>query len=129
MARFYNTRCKVQLMPLTCVAISWLLVTLTTPPPSPAHWNRIESGPDSVAVAEFVRLVYGLGDGVVESSTTDGALSVTNWQELSKGPLPEATFAFAVITYDPDGNARSEEHTSELQSPMYLVCRLLLEKK
>src|SRR5437879_7910947 len=27
------------------------------------------------------------------------------------------------------GVARSEEHTSELQSPMYLVCRLLLEKK
>src|SRR6202171_2969719 len=25
--------------------------------------------------------------------------------------------------------ARSEEHTSELQSPSYLVCRLLLEKK
>src|ERR1017187_11010169 len=24
---------------------------------------------------------------------------------------------------------RSEEHTSELQSPMYLVCRLLLEQK
>src|SRR5437879_13916277 len=28
-----------------------------------------------------------------------------------------------------DWSARSEEHTSELQSPMYLVCRLLLEKK
>src|SRR5437879_10302855 len=28
-----------------------------------------------------------------------------------------------------DGHVRSEEHTSELQSPMYLVCRLLLEKK
>src|SRR5437879_4084116 len=27
------------------------------------------------------------------------------------------------------GMMRSEEHTSELQSPMYLVCRLLLEKK
>src|SRR5437762_5550434 len=27
------------------------------------------------------------------------------------------------------GDIRSEEHTSELQSPMYLVCRLLLEKK
>src|ERR1017187_9443114 len=25
------------------------------------------------------------------------------------------------------GEPRSEEHTSELQSPMYLVCRLLLE--
>src|SRR5437763_9702701 len=30
---------------------------------------------------------------------------------------------------NPAMTARSEEHTSELQSPMYLVCRLLLEKK
>src|SRR5437762_5326916 len=29
----------------------------------------------------------------------------------------------------PSTTMRSEEHTSELQSPMYLVCRLLLEKK
>src|SRR3712207_9455970 len=29
----------------------------------------------------------------------------------------------------PAPNARSEEHTSELQSRQYLVCRLLLEKK
>src|SRR3712207_7249349 len=28
-----------------------------------------------------------------------------------------------------DGGLRSEEHTSELQSRQYLVCRLLLEKK
>src|SRR2546425_7910725 len=28
-----------------------------------------------------------------------------------------------------DGEVRSEEHTSELQSLAYLVCRLLLEKK
>src|SRR5690348_17484461 len=27
------------------------------------------------------------------------------------------------------GHDRSEEHTSELQSPVHLVCRLLLEKK
>src|SRR3712207_8296096 len=27
------------------------------------------------------------------------------------------------------GSTRSEEHTSELQSRQYLVCRLLLEKK
>src|SRR5215203_5473786 len=30
---------------------------------------------------------------------------------------------------DPGFNGRSEEHTSELQSRQYLVCRLLLEKK
>src|SRR5258707_14964767 len=29
----------------------------------------------------------------------------------------------------PSGGKRSEEHTSELQSRQYLVCRLLLEKK
>src|SRR5438876_6977884 len=28
-----------------------------------------------------------------------------------------------------DNYGRSEEHTSELQSPVHLVCRLLLEKK
>src|SRR5690348_18191120 len=28
-----------------------------------------------------------------------------------------------------DTDRRSEEHTSELQSPVHLVCRLLLEKK
>src|SRR5947209_10451212 len=30
---------------------------------------------------------------------------------------------------DPTRDLRSEEHTSELQSRQYLVCRLLLEKK
>src|SRR5256885_11816370 len=33
------------------------------------------------------------------------------------------------LSYDPREVARSEEHTSELQSPCNLVCRLLLEKK
>src|SRR5256885_9509087 len=36
-------------------------------------------------------------------------------------------FHFAAIASD--DHARSEEHTSELQSPCNLVCRLLLEKK
>src|SRR2546426_8277103 len=31
--------------------------------------------------------------------------------------------------HEADADARSEEHTSELQSPCNLVCRLLLEKK
>src|SRR5437762_12050126 len=54
------------------------------------------------------------------------------WEQRLKGRI-EPFFV------EPDGPApflhnrqlylRSEEHTSELQSPMYLVCRLLLEKK
>src|SRR5687767_15417215 len=34
-----------------------------------------------------------------------------------------------VVDHDHDAALRSEEHTSELQSLAYLVCRLLLEKK
>src|SRR5256885_4183165 len=34
-----------------------------------------------------------------------------------------------VVLPQPLGPRRSEEHTSELQSPCNLVCRLLLEKK
>src|SRR2546425_7943941 len=36
---------------------------------------------------------------------------------------------FARVRADPEEPDRSEEHTSELQSLAYLVCRLLLEKK
>src|SRR5437879_11613146 len=37
--------------------------------------------------------------------------------------------AYYVLDWELPDLRRSEEHTSELQSPMYLVCRLLLEKK
>src|SRR5256885_3940290 len=47
---------------------------------------------------------------------------------LSKYPLTGvATFPAPSSGYD--RARRSEEHTSELQSPCNLVCRLLLEKK
>src|SRR5205807_4045391 len=44
-------------------------------------------------------------------------------RDLRPAPAPRA--------YGPHKNSlrRSEEHTSELQSPCNLVCRLLLEKK
>src|SRR5687767_15178618 len=35
----------------------------------------------------------------------------------------------APVAFSHNGIGRSEEHTSELQSLAYLVCRLLLEKK
>src|SRR2546423_11557029 len=41
--------------------------------------------------------------------------------------LPNNAFNFTVMALDAFN--RSEEHTSELQSLAYLVCRLLLEKK
>src|SRR5258708_31654434 len=45
---------------------------------------------------------------------------------------PAGKYSFNQLPIPDDGHAvheRSEEHTSELQSPDHLVCRLLLEKK
>src|SRR3989454_11197560 len=51
-----------------------------------------------------------------------------------EGPTADPPFASRSVAWDgiiPEGVVvqRSEEHTSELQSPCNLVCRLLLEKK
>src|SRR2546425_9685852 len=40
-----------------------------------------------------------------------------------------SSFIFLILLLAGDVEIRSEEHTSELQSLAYLVCRLLLEKK
>src|SRR5690348_10628852 len=47
------------------------------------------------------------------------------------GARVESAPALRMSTSEPAASAasRSEEHTSELQSPVHLVCRLLLEKK
>src|SRR5256885_9933192 len=42
---------------------------------------------------------------------------------------PGSTAATRACTWCAVASCRSEEHTSELQSPCNLVCRLLLEKK
>src|SRR5256885_4462260 len=49
----------------------------------------------------------------------------------TKARLPQAhdTSQRPTAAYHVEVSVRSEEHTSELQSPCNLVCRLLLEKK
>src|SRR5947208_9407604 len=46
----------------------------------------------------------------------------------TSSPSPEP-YGSMLLGADGVSNGRSEEHTSELQSPDHLVCRLLLEKK
>src|SRR3712207_8314214 len=55
--------------------------------------------------------------------STDGAIGSYATVDVSIG---NALVTDEVITYIDN---RSEEHTSELQSRQYLVCRLLLDKK
>src|SRR3712207_7519065 len=52
--------------------------------------------------------------------------AISGWSSLPRlHTLPQRTLVLA----GDDDPIRSEEHTSELQSRQYLVCRLLLEKK
>src|SRR2546429_4254397 len=46
----------------------------------------------------------------------------------TRGPSP-GTFSRVIRRSKRSAASRSEEHTSELQSRLHLVCRLLLEKK
>src|SRR3712207_7325804 len=50
-------------------------------------------------------------------------------EEPVAGVVPERVVDEAEAVEVDRDDARSEEHTSELQSRQYLVCRLLLEKK
>src|SRR3712207_7144314 len=55
----------------------------------------------------------------------------SRWTAWARMPVarPSARLSQARTTSSGGGTSRSEEHTSELQSRQYLVCRLLLEKK
>src|SRR3712207_7270010 len=60
--------------------------------------------------------------------------SLTSWRVLSVGGVRPPSWAGrpgprTPAEQEPAAAPRSEEHTSELQSRQYLVCRLLLEKK
>src|SRR5437762_9979176 len=63
------------------------------------------------------------------ASRTNLNASIRARQGLLLNGLVSAQLALALVLLTGAGLLRSEEHTSELQSPMYLVCRLLLEKK
>src|SRR5437764_11368244 len=56
-------------------------------------------------------------------------LAVADVGDASGLGAPDTNLDVLVILRRLAADRRSEEHTPELQSPMYLVCRLLLEKK
>src|SRR3712207_8725221 len=60
------------------------------------------------------------------------AVTAEDLLDLARDMYRPEQLSLAVVAEDVDDvrrAARSEEHTSELQSRQYLVCRLLLEKK
>src|SRR5690349_23057954 len=72
------------------------------------------------AVARFGRLDILVNNAGVNDRKRPELYSPEEWRAILEPNLSGAFFA---------AQARSEEHTSELQSRRELVCRLLLEKK
>src|SRR3712207_8148927 len=65
-------------------------------------------------------------DAYLRDTLPEGKNLPVAWLRQQIAPLSILHEAFGTIGLDRE---RSEEHTSELQSRQYLVCRLLLEKK
>src|SRR5437879_7307926 len=84
-------------------------------------WSEVQLG----------NLLFATGDlPAADEAYTQAGMRVSNYVPAVAG---QARVRAAENDLDAAANlyqqVRSEEHTSELQSPMYLVCRLLLEKK
>src|SRR2546430_11880574 len=78
----------------------------------PGYFNKT-MGPTFIEKVEAVKKLLADADGYYDSARYD--LAFKKYEQ--------------VLALDPYNTARSEEHTSELQSQSNLVCRLLLEKK
>src|SRR5205809_2448733 len=89
----------------------------------PVDTARVMAGTDADAAGlEDIREKYGLKDPV--------PVQYLRWVGLAlRGDLGESIRTRASVTGTVAKKLRSEEHTSELQSRLHLVCCLLLEKK
>src|SRR3712207_8541029 len=74
--------------------------------------------------AEFCSATYGVTFPMTEKVEVNGAGAHPIYRQLTATPDVDGKDGDVAWNFE-----RSEEHTSELQSRQYLVCRLLLEKK
>src|SRR5947208_13365913 len=83
--------------------------------------------PTPVACSYFFFFFNDTATTEIYTLSLHDALPICRWRRPNKvGPeIRRERFHRRQIP----GDLRSEEHTSELQSPDHLVCRLLLEKK
>src|SRR3712207_7888890 len=103
-----------------------------------------EAGERSMALERLVGHFGAVGDprcrGKVEHRLTDILVIAVcaviacaeSWNDIAlygRSKLAWLRTFLALPNGIPSHDTRSEEHTSELQSRQYLVCRLLLEKK
>src|SRR2546422_3987974 len=70
-----------------------------------------------------------LHDALPIWAPSGGGQAGTQWERWQKARLDDLLESMTPMEFILRFTFRSEEHTSELQSRLHLVCRLLLEKK
>src|SRR5437762_4054211 len=107
----------------------------------PVHDGGVRrfASPQEASGSPLVEAIFAIPGAEVAEVIVSGNLvtvvkrSAAPWQVIGKPVGAAIRSALAgdrpAVAPKPAAPVRSEEHTSELQSPMYLVCRLLLEKK
>src|SRR5947209_8308192 len=103
------------------------------------HFGLSEAGVQTIRHAHAVQPVTALQSEYSLWTRTPEKEVIPTLEELGIGFVPYSPLGKGLLTGKIDENTtfdstdfrntRSEEHTSELQSRQYLVCRLLLEKK
>src|SRR3989454_4744589 len=100
----------------------WMLPDIKVPPRPALAQGKVRYVGEPVAIV-IGETAYAAKDGAEAVKGAYEALpAVSNAKKADEAGAPQR---FGAIPQ----NQRSEEHTSELQSPCNLVCRLLLEKK
>src|SRR5437879_341287 len=110
------------------VALIAVFLTASTVPAAAQATKTASTPPPELSRFDL----YG-GYGYLHPVNSD--IGNVQYQPINPGAVASAAAYFnrfvgvqAEGSFFPHGpNDRSEEHTSELQSPMYLVCRLMLE--
>src|SRR3712207_3420081 len=116
---------------------------------------RLKAVTDELRTRAMTSRDYGIGDPLAVAAAETGqnahvllvddrassyerlSAALSHYHRVEVEPDPhqaviraaEGSFDVVIVSLSLDGFDRSEEHTSELQSRQYLVCRLLLEKK
>src|SRR5205823_7456569 len=106
-----------------------LFFFITRPPPNPTlfpYTTLFRS--DLLELLDLGRVLAVVRQVVVAERHARDRRHAARSQQLQRDQAGRIGLESQVDEVEPDAR-RSEEHTSELQSLAYLVCRLLLEKK
>src|SRR2546422_10179076 len=115
--------CGLKLMPFGNFANVRILLYCS--PEIGTYAGDVATFPDSKPNLVPERIANRLSRRVGPPGGTEGRANDAAPSRAQTARTPQSAVADADLSRD----ARSEEHTSELQSRLHLVCRLLLEKK